>query len=69
MFGTILSIRCVVHVYGQEQAFPRQRGNRAFSLFLMILRFAKHEDVFRMFTSSTCETIFHDGTNRIDWLS
>ncbi len=51
---------------GEESTFARQRGNEAFSAFLMALSFPRGQDVFELFSCSKCERVMEDGSKRLD---
>ena len=54
------------HRIGEEETFTRQRGNDAFSAFLMKLRFPSEEDVHTQFSCSSCEKMCPSGKKRLD---
>ena len=54
------------HRIGDVSTFARQRGNEAFSAFLMTLKFPKERGIFDLFSCSKCERTLEDGSKRMD---
>ena len=54
------------HLLGKEPGFARQRGNEAFSLFLMTLSFPKDQDFFESFACAKFERLMENRSKRID---
>ena len=54
------------HRFGSESKFARQRGNEAFTEFLMTLKFPRDQDIFELFSCSKCEQNVGNGFKRMD---
>ncbi len=54
------------HRIGDESNFARQRGNEAFSSFLMTLFFSTDLDIFELLSCSKCKRRLKDCSKRMD---
>ena len=54
------------HRLGSVSLFARQRGNEAFTSFLMTLLFSNDGDIFSLLTCSECESTLEYGWRRMD---
>ena len=62
----VVSTSAKFHRIGSETTLNRQRGNEAFSAFLMTLEFPNEADMDNLFSCDTCEKLLPNGEMQMD---